>query len=225
MNCSTARLLCPSPIPGVCSNSCPLSQWCHPTISSSVYPFLPSVFPSIWVFSNESALHIKWPKYRSFSFSISPSNEYSGLISFRMDWFDLLAVQGTLKSLSSPTPQFESINSSALDILYSQTVTSIHDYWKNHSFDSTDLCQQRSAKWCLCFLIHCLVLFIIVIIPRSKHLLISWLQSPSALIFSSFAQSSPPKMKSDIVCTFLPSIFHEMIGMEVMIFMFWTLSF
>ena len=94
---------------------------------------LPSIFPSIRVFSNESALHIRWPKYWSFSFSISPSNEHPGLISFRMDWLDLLAVEGTQES--SPTPQFKSINSSALSFLYSPTLTSIHDYWKNHSFD------------------------------------------------------------------------------------------
>ena len=91
---------CPSPTPGAYSNSCPSSQWCHPTISSC-HPLLllPSIFPSIKVFSNESVLCIRWPKYWSFSFSISPSNEYSGLISFRMDWLDLLAVQRTLQSL------------------------------------------------------------------------------------------------------------------------------
>ena len=91
---------CPSLTPGVYSNSCPLSQWCHPTISSSVVPFssCPQSFPAS-VFSNESALCIRWPKYWSFSFNISPSNEHPGLISFRMDWLDLLAVQGTLKSL------------------------------------------------------------------------------------------------------------------------------
>ena len=92
-----------------------------------------SIFPSIRVFSHESVLHIRWPKYWSFSFSISPSNEHSGLISFRMDWLDLLAVQGTLKT--STTPQFKSINSLALSFLYSPTFTSIHDSWKNHSFD------------------------------------------------------------------------------------------
>jgi len=92
----------------------------------------PSIFPSIRVFSNESVLCIRWPKYCSFSFSISPSNEYSGLISFRINWFDLLAVQGTLKSF--PTPQFESINSLALSLLYGPTPTSVHDYWENHSF-------------------------------------------------------------------------------------------
>ena len=103
---------------------------------------LSSILPIIRDFSNESALHIRWPKYHSFSFIISPSNEYSELISFRIDWFDLLAVQGTLKSLSSPAPQFESINSSGLSLPYGLTLTSIHDCWKNHSFDYNDLCQQ-----------------------------------------------------------------------------------
>ena len=95
-----ARTHCPSPTPGVYSNSCPLSQWCYPTISSSLDPLLPpSIFPSIRVFSNESDLLIRWPKYWSFSFS--PSNEYSGLISFRIDWFGLLAVQfSSVQSLS-----------------------------------------------------------------------------------------------------------------------------
>ena len=96
------RFPCSSLSQRVCSHSHPLSQWCHPTISSSVSPFLlllPSIFPSIRVFSIESVLHITWPKYWSFSFSISPSNKYSGLVSFRMDRLDLLAVQGTLKSL------------------------------------------------------------------------------------------------------------------------------
>ena len=94
---------------------------------------LPAIFPSTRIFSNESALPIRWPKYWSFSFSISPSNEHPGLISFRMDWLDLLAVQGILES--SPTPQFKSINYSALSFLYSPTLTSIHDHWKNHSLD------------------------------------------------------------------------------------------
>ena len=95
---------------------------------------LPSIFPSIRVISNESVLRIRWPKYWSFSFGISCSNEYSGLVSFRMDWLDLLAVQGTLQE-SSPTSQFKSTNSFALSFLYSPTLISIHDYWKNHSFD------------------------------------------------------------------------------------------
>ena len=99
---------------------------------------LPSGFLSIRVFLNELALCIRWPKDWSFSFSNSPSNEYSGLISFRFDWFDLLAVQGTRKC--SPTPQFESIDS-VLNLLYGPALTSIHDYWKYHSFDYTDLCR------------------------------------------------------------------------------------
>ena len=94
---------------------------------------MPSIFSTISVFSNESALHIGWPTYWSFSFSISPSNEYSGLIFFRMDWLDLLAAQGTLKS--RPTPQFKSISPLTLSFLYGPTLTSIHDYWKNHSLD------------------------------------------------------------------------------------------
>ena len=108
---------------------------------------LPSIFPNIRVFSNESALYIRWPKYWSFSFSISPSNEHSGLISFRVDrvdWLDLLAILGTLKS--SPTPQFKSINSLALSLLYGPTLTSVRDYWKNHSFDNMDLCQQSDVS-------------------------------------------------------------------------------
>ena len=91
------------------------------------------IFPSIRVFSSESVLCIRWPKYWSFSFSLSPSNEYSGLISFRMDWLDLFAVQGTQES--SPTPHFKSINSSALSFLYSPILSFIHGYWKNRSFD------------------------------------------------------------------------------------------
>ena len=96
---------------------------------------LSSVFPSNRVLSSESVLHIKWPKYWSFTFRISPFNEYSGRIFLRIDWFDLLAVQGTLKSLSSSTPQIKSIKCSALSLLYGPILMSIHDYWKNHSFD------------------------------------------------------------------------------------------
>ena len=105
-------------------------QLSHPLSSPLL---LPSVFPSIRVFSKKSFLHIKWPKYWSFSFTISPSNEYLGLISFRMDWLGLLAVQGSQES--SSTPQFKSINSSMPSLLYSPTLTSIHDYWKDHCFD------------------------------------------------------------------------------------------
>ena len=102
----------------------------HPL--SSLF-LLPPILPSIRVFSNKSTLRIRWPKYWSFSFSIIPSKEHPGLIYFRMDWLDLLAVQGTLKS--SPTPQFKSINSSVLSFLHSPTLTSIHDHWKNPSLD------------------------------------------------------------------------------------------
>ena len=106
--------------------------------------FPPSIFPSIRVFPNQSVLHIRWPEYWSFSFSISPSNEYSGLISFKIDCFVLLAVRGTQEF--SPTPQFKSINSLVLSLLYSSTLTSIHDYWKHHSFDYLDFCQQRNIS-------------------------------------------------------------------------------
>ena len=108
------RIPCPSPSPRACSNSCPLSRWCHPAnhlILCHPLLHLHPIFPSIRVFSNESVLRIRWPKYWSFCFSTSPSNEYSGLISFRMDWLDLFAVQGTLKSLlqhrSSKTSIFQ----------------------------------------------------------------------------------------------------------------------
>ena len=121
---------CPSPTPRVHPNLCPFGLvmpsnnllLCCPIL------LLPLIFPSIRVFPNKLALHIRWSKYSSFSFNISPSNEYSGLISFMMDWLDLLAVQGTF-----PTPQFKSINSSVLSFLYRPTLTSIHDYWRNHS--------------------------------------------------------------------------------------------
>ena len=103
----------------------------HPLSFPSPYTFN---LPSIRVFSNESVLHIRWPKYWSFNFSISPSNEYSGLISFRIDWFDLFENPRDSPE-SSPTPQFQSIYSSVFSFLYSPTLTSIHDYWKNHSFD------------------------------------------------------------------------------------------
>ena len=102
----------------------------HPVSSPSPPAFSLS---SISVFFNESVLHTRWPKYWTFSFRIRHSNKYSGLISFRMDWLDLFAVQRTLKSF--PTPQFKGINSSVLSFLYSPTLTSIHDHWKNHSLD------------------------------------------------------------------------------------------
>ena len=104
---------------------------------------LPQSFPASGSFPM-SQLCIRWPKYWSFSFSISPSSEHPGLISIRMDWLDLLAVQGTLKE-SSPAPQFKSINSSALSFLHSPTLKSIHDQWKNHSLDQMDLCWESNV--------------------------------------------------------------------------------
>ena len=121
-----------------------------------------SIFPSIRVFSSESVLHIRWPKYWSFNFSVSPSIGYSGLISFRIDWFHLPAVQWTLKE-SSPAPQFECKIYSVLSFLYGPTLASMHNYWKKHSFDYTDLCQQSDGSLlCLaCMFSHfsCVQLF------------------------------------------------------------------
>ena len=114
----------------------------HPLLPPSL---LSSVFPSIMVFSNELGLCIRWLKYWSFSFSISPSNEHSGLISFRIVWFDLVSVQGTLKE-SSPVLQLENINSLAFSLLYGPASLSIHDYWENHIFDQTDLCWQSDVS-------------------------------------------------------------------------------
>ena len=111
---------------------------CHPLL------LLPSILPNIRVFPNESVVHIRWPKDWSFSFSTNPSNEYSELISFRIDWFDLLAVQGTQES--SPAPQFKRINSLVLSLLYGPSLTPINDFWENHSFDCTDLCRQRAGS-------------------------------------------------------------------------------
>ena len=118
-----------------------LSRICHPAVSSSVVFFLllPSIFPSIRFFSSESVLCIRWPKYWSLSFSISPSDEYSEFIFFRIDWFDLLAVQGALRSLLQH-------NSLALSPLYCPTLTSIHDCWKNHSSAYEYLCQQSDVS-------------------------------------------------------------------------------
>ena len=132
---------------------------------------LPSIFPSIRVFSSGSVLCIRWPKYWSFSFSISPSSEYSGLISFRMDWLDLLAVQGTLNSLLQ-TPHFKSIDSSVLSFLYIPNLTSVHDYWKTKV-----LTRRTFVGKVMSLLFNILFRLIIPFLPRSKHLLISWLQS------------------------------------------------
>ena len=147
-----AGLLCSPLSPGACSNSCPLSRWCHSTISSSVARFsCPQSCLASASFSTESALHIRWPKYWSFSFSINHSNEHSGLISFRMDWLDLLAVQGTLKSLLQHHSSKASI-SSALSLLYGPALRSTHDCGKTVAL--TRWTFVRKVMWCLCFLIQ-----------------------------------------------------------------------
>ena len=126
-----ARIPCPSPNPGAAQTHVHRVGGTNRFVLCRPLLFLPSIFPSIRDFYNESVLCIRWPKDWSFSFNISPSNEYLGLISFRIGWLDLLAVQGTLKS--SPTPWSKSINSLVLNCLYSPTLTSIHDYWKTIS--------------------------------------------------------------------------------------------
>ena len=170
----------------------------HPLLS------LASIFPSIRIFSNESLLQIRWPKYWNFNFIISPSNEYSRLISFKMDWLDLLQVQGTLKTLlqhhSSKDHQFFS---SAFFIVQHSHL--IHDYWKNHSFDQTDLVGKVMS-----LLFHMLSRLVVAFLPRSKCLLISWLQSPSAVILE------PKKIKSVTVSIVSPSICHEVMGPDAM---------
>ena len=150
---------------------------------------LPSIFPSIRVFSNESALHIQWPKYWSFSFNISPSNGHPRLISFRMDWLDLLAVQGTLKSLLQHHSS-KSINSSVPSFLYSPILTSMHDYWRNHT-----LTRQTFVSKIMSQLFNMLSRLVIAFPSRSKRLLfhgcshcLQWFLEPK-------------KIKSDTVST------------------------
>ena len=149
MDCSTPGF---PVLPTVCANLCSLSWWFYPTISYSVAPFsYPSSFPASGSFSNESALGIRWPKYWSFSFSIHPSNEYSVLISFRIDWFDLFAVQGTLKSLL----QHLNSKASVLQCLAFSMVQLSHLYMTTGKI-MVWLHGPLSTKWCLFFLIHCL---------------------------------------------------------------------
>ena len=173
-----ARLLCPSPIPRACSNSCPSSHWCHPTISSSVITFSSclQIFPSIKVFSNESVLHIRWPKDWSFSFSISPSNEYSGLVSFRTDWFDLLAVQRTLKSLL----QYHGLKASVLRCSAFFMVQLSHPYMTTGK--TIALTRQTFFSKVMSLLFNMLFSLVIAFLPRSRSLLISWPQALSSVI-------------------------------------------
>ena len=171
------RLPCPSPTPRADSNWCPLSQWCHPTISSCPPLLLPpSIFPSIRVFTNESVLPIRWPKYWSFSFKISPSKGYSVPISFRIEWFDLLAVQGILKSLL----QHYSSKASILQHSAFFTVQLSHPYMTTGQ--TIALTRQNFVGKVTSLLFNMLSRLVITFLPRSKRLLISWLQSPSAVI-------------------------------------------
>ena len=133
---------------------------------------MPSIFPSIRIFSKKSVIHIRLPNYWIFSFSLGSSSEYSGLISFKIDWFAPCCPRDSQES--SPTPQFKSINSLALSFLYGPTLTSIHDYWKNHSFDYMNF-----GGKVMSLLFNLPSRLFITFLPRNNHLLISWLQSPS----------------------------------------------
>ena len=168
---------------------------CHPLL------LLPSIFPSLRAFSNESVLRIRWPKYWSFSFSISPSNEYSGLISFRMDRLDLLAVQGTLKNLL----QHHSSKASAFF-----TVQLSHPYMTTGK--TVALTRWTFVSKVLSLLFPVLSMLVIAFLPVSKHLLISWLQSPSAVILE------PKKIKPVTVSIVFPSICHEVVGRDAVLF-------
>ena len=189
-----ARLPCSSPT-GVYSNSCPLSRWYHPTTSSLL--LLPSIFPRIRVFSSESVLCIRWPKYWRFRFSISPSNEYSGLSSFRMDWLDILAVQGTLKSLL----QHHSSKALILQCSAFFIVQFSHPYMTTGK--TIALTRQTYVGKVMSLLFNMLSRLVIAFLLRSKRLLISWLQSPSAVVLE------PKKIKSLIISIISPSICHE----------------
>ena len=166
---------------------------------------LPPIPPSIRVFFNESTLLMRWPKYWSFSFSISPSKEIPGLISFRMDWLDLLAVQGTLKSLL----QHHTSKASILQLSAFLTVQFSHPYTTTGK--TIALTRRTFVGKVMSLLSNMLSRLVITFLPRSKRLLISWLQSPSAVILEH------QKIKSDTVS---PSISHEVMGPDAMIFVF-----
>ena len=185
-------------------------HWVSNAIQPSHLPLLllPSMFPRIRLFSNESVLHIRWPKYWSFSFSINSSNEYSGLISFRIDWLDLLAVQGTLKSL------LQHHSSKASILRYSAFFV----FQLSHPYMITGktiaLTRRTFVGKVMSLLFNMLSRLVIAFLPRSKHLLISWLQSPSAVILE------PKKIKSVAVSMIYPSICHEVMGPDAIILVF-----
>ena len=172
---------CLLPTPGVYTNSCPSSWRCHPTISSSAVPFssCPQSLPPSKPFPNESTLCMRWPKYWSFSFSIIPSEEHPGLISFTMDWLDLLAVQGTLKSLL----QHHSSKASVLRCSAFFTIQLSHLYMTTGK--TIALTRRTFVGKEMSLLLNMLSRLVITFLPRSKCLLISWLQSPSVVILSS----------------------------------------
>ena len=173
---------------------------CHPLLLP------PSIFPSIRIFSNESVFHIRWPKYWSFSFSISPSNGYSGLISFRMDWLDLLAGQGTLKCLLQH-------HSSKASILWCSAFFIVHLSYPYMTTGKTiALTRWTFVGEVMSLVFNMLSRLVIMSLPRTKHILISSLQSPSAVILE------PPKIKSVTVSTVSPSICRELIGPDALIF-------
>ena len=202
-----ARPPCPSPTPGVHPNPWALSQDAiQPSHPLSSHPLLlPSIFPSVRVFSNESALHIRCPKFCSFSFNISPFNEHPRLISFRTDWLDLLAVQGTLKNLL----QHHSLKASILRRSAFFIVQLSHPYVTTGK--TIALTRWTFAGKVMSLLLNMLSRLVITFLPRSKCLLISWLQSPSAVILE------PRKIKS---ATVSPSISQEVMGPDAMIFVF-----
>ena len=169
---------------------------------------LPSILPSIRVFSKESALHIRWPKYWSFSFNIGPSKEHPGLISFRMDWLDLLVVQGMLKSLL----QHHSSKASTLWRSAFFTVKLSHPYLTTGK--TISLTRQNFVDKVMSLLFNMLSRLVIICLPSSKYHLISWLQSPSAVILE------PPKIKSDTFFIVSSSICHEVMGPDAMILVF-----
>ena len=202
--------------PRVCSNSCSLSWWWHPTIFIPLPSLSPlfSIFFSIRLSSNESALCIRWPKYWSFSFSIIPCKEHSGLISFAIDWFHLLAVVGTLRNLLSSTTIRKNQFFSAQVFFMIQLS---HIYVTIGKI--IDLTIRTFVSKVMSLLFNMLSRFVTAFLPRSKHLLISWLQSPSTVILE------PKKRKFAIASTFSPSICYEVMGPDTMILVFWMVSF
>ena len=206
----------PSATHRACLKLCSLSQWCHPTIDPLSSPSRPAFSVSQhqgWesVLSNESVLHIRWTKYWSFSFNISPSNEYSGL-TFFMDKFVWSTCRARGSQESSLTPRFKSIASAVLSFFYGPTLTSIHDYWKKHSFDYTDF-----ASKVIPLLFNMLSRFVIAFF-QGASLSISWLRSPSTVILE------PKKIKFVTISIVSPSICHEVMGPDTMNFVFECLS-